>query len=219
MSTPVTAQAWAFADSWVDEGEALRRARDRSEELGVEPVSPAAATTLRLLAAAISAQAIVEVGTGAGVSGAALLAGMTHGGVLTSIDIEAEGQRAARETFTELGHSPSRSRLIAGRALDVLPRMSDGAYDLVVVDGDRAEYPAIVSQAKRLLRIGGLLVLCGMLGRTGMADPSQRDVDTTALRDAAGMIEHDDDWVPALMTVGSGLLVALLARRSEEAGD
>jgi hypothetical protein len=58
-----------------------------------------------------------------------------------------------------------------------------------------------------------------MLGRTGMADPSQRDVDTTALRDAAGMIEHDDDWVPALMTVGSGLLVALLARRSEEAGD
>lgn len=215
MSTPITAQAWTFADTWVEEGEALRRARDRSEDLGVEPVSPAAAATLRLLAAAISAQAIVEVGTGAGVSGAALLAGMTHGGVLTSIDVEAEGQRAARETFTELGHSPSRSRLIAGRALDVLPRMSDGAYDLVVVDGDRAEYPAIVTQAKRLLRIGGLVVLCGMLGPTGMADPSQRDVDTTALRDAAGMIENDDDWVPALMTVGSGLLVALLARRSE----
>ncbi len=215
MSTPITAQAWTFADTWVEEGEALRRARDRSEDLGVEPVSPAAAATLRLLAAAISAQAIVEVGTGAGVSGAALLAGMTHGGVLTSIDVEAEGQRAARETFTELGHSPSRSRLIAGRALDVLPRMSDGAYDLFVVDGDRAEYPAIVTQAKRLLRIGGLVVLCGMLGPTGMADPSQRDVDTTALRDAAGMIENDDDWVPALMTVGSGLLVALLARRSE----
>lgn len=215
MSTPITAQAWTFADTWVEEGEALRRARDRSEDLGVEPVSPAAAATLRLLAAAISAQAIVEVGTGAGVSGAALLAGMTHGGVLTTIDVEAEGQRAARETFTELGHSPSRSRLIAGRALDVLPRMSDGAYDLVVVDGDRAEYPAIVTQAKRLLRIGGLVVLCGMLGPTGMADPAQRDVDTTALRDAAGMIENDDDWVPALMTVGSGLLVALLARRSE----
>lgn len=215
MSTPITAQAWTFADTWVEEGEVLRRARDRSEDLGVEPVSPAAAATLRLLAAAISAQAIVEVGTGAGVSGSALLAGMTHGGVLTSIDVEAEGQRAARETFTELGHSPSRSRLIAGRALDVLPRMSDGAYDLVVVDGDRAEYPAIVTQAKRLLRIGGLVVLCGMLGPTGMADPAQRDVDTTALRDAAGMIENDDDWVPALMTVGSGLLVALLARRSE----
>lgn len=217
MSTPITSQAWTFADSWAEESDALRKARDRSEELGVEPLTPAAAATLRLLAASIAAQAIVEVGTGTGVSGAALLAGMTHGGVLTSIDIEAEGQRAARETFTELGHSPSRSRLIAGRALDVLPRMSDGAYDLVVVDGDRAEYPAIVGQAKRLLRIGGLLVLCGMLGPTGIADPSHRDVDTTALRDAATIIEHDDDWVPALLTVGSGLLVALLARRSEEA--
>jgi predicted O-methyltransferase YrrM len=217
MSTPITAQAWTFADTWVDQGDVLRRAHERSEDLGVEPVSPAAAATLRLLAAAISAQAIVEVGTGAGVSGAALLAGMTHGGVLTSIDVEAEGQRAARETFTELGHSPSRSRLIAGRALDVLPRMSDGAYDLVVVDGDHAEYPAIVTQAKRLLRIGGLLVLCGMLGPTGMADPSHRDVEAIGLRNAAGMIERDDDWVPAMMTVGSGLLVALLARRSEGA--
>lgn len=215
MNTPITAQAWTFADTWVEQGDVIRRARERSEDLGVEPVSPAAAATLRLLAAAISAQAIVEVGTGAGVSGAALLAGMTHGGVLTSIDVEAEGQRAARETFTELGHSPSRSRLIAGRALDVLPRMSDGAYDLVVVDGDHAEYPAIVTQAKRLLRIGGLLVLCGMLGPTGMADPSHRGVEAIGLRDAAGMIERDDDWVPALMTVGFGLLVALLARRSE----
>jgi predicted O-methyltransferase YrrM len=215
MSTPITAQAWALAETWVEEGDVLRRARNRSEDLGVEPVSPAAAAALRLLATAISAQAIVEVGTGAGVSGAALLSGMTHGGVLTSIDVESEGQRAARETFTDLGHSASRSRLIAGRALDVLPRMSDGAYDLVVVDGDRTEYPAIVTQAKRLLRIGGLVVLCGMLGPSGMADPSQRDSDTTALRDAVSMIKNDDDWVPALMTVGSGLLVALLARRSE----
>ena len=218
MSTPITAQAWEFADSWVDENETQRRARDRSTELGVEAVSPAAASALRLLASAISAQAIVEIGTGAGVSGAALLAGMTHGGVLTSIDIEAESQRAAKETFTELGHSPSRARLITGRALDVLPRMSDGAYDLVVVDGDRAEYPAVVTQAKRLLRIGGLLVLCGMLGPSGIADPSRRDLDTAALRDAAAMIEHDDDFVPALMTVGTGLLVALLVRRSEDAG-
>lgn len=218
MSTPIAPQAWAFADSWAEENDVLRRARDRSAELGIEAASPAAASTLRLLASAISAQAIVEVGTGAGVSGAALLAGMTHGGVLTTIDVEVEGQRAAKETFTELGHSPSRARLIAGRALDVLPRMSDGAYDLVVVDGDRAEYPAIVTQAKRLLRIGGLLILCGMLGPSGIADPAQRDLDTTAMRDAAGMIEHDDDFVPALMTVGTGLLVALLVRRSEGDG-
>lgn len=218
MNTPISENGWAFADSWATETDALRRARDRSEELGIDAVSPAGASALQLLASAISAQAVVEIGTGAGVSGAALLGGMTHGGVLTTIDVEAEGQRAAKETFTELGHSPSRARLIAGRALDVLPRMSDGAYDMVVVDGDRAEYPAIVTQAKRLLRIGGLLILCGMLGPTGIADPARRDLDTTALRDAAAMIEHDDDFLPALMTVGSGLLVALLVRRSEPSG-
>ena len=157
---------------------------------------------------------MVEIGTGAGVSGAALLDGMTASGVLTSIDIEAEHQRVARDTFTALGYDHTRARLIAGRALDVLPRLSDAAYDLVFVDGDKTEYPAILTQAKRLLRVGGLIVLDNVLWSGRVADPSERDAETIALRDVAAMIQTDDDWMPALLTVGDGLLVALLRERS-----
>jgi len=216
MSAPLSPSAWAFADEWVSENEALRQARDRSAELGLDALGAAAASTLMLLTSAISAQAVIEVGTGAGISGAAILSGMTKGGVLTTIDVEAEHQRAAKETFTEAGFSPARSRMIVGRALDVLPRMSDAAYDMVVVDGDRAEYPAIVAQAKRLLRIGGLVVLIGMLDEQGIADPAHRDVETLALRDAASELEHDDDWLPAMITAGPGMLVAQLVERPEE---
>ena len=140
-----TRLSWAYVDGWEEDSETIREARNRAAELGCPAIGRPAAALLRLLAASVNAQAVVEVGTGAGVSGAALLAGMTPAGVLTSIDVEAEHQRVARETFTALGYDHVRTRLIAGRALDVLPRLSDAAYDIVFVDGDKTEYPAILT--------------------------------------------------------------------------
>ena len=107
----------------------------------------------------------------------------------------------------------TRTRLIAGRALDVLPRLSDAAYDLVFVDGDKTEYPAILAQAKRLLRVGGLAVFDNVLWSGRVADAGERDPETIALRDTAAAVRADDDWMPALLTIGDGLLVASLRDR------
>src|SRR6478735_12222367 len=124
-----------------------------------------------------------EVGTGAGVSGLWLLGGMPSDGILTTIDVEAEHQRAARKAYAAAGVAPQRTRVITGRALDVMPRLTDGAYDMVVVDGDKAEYPQYVEQAVRLLRSGGVLAIDNMLWHDRVADPAARDAVTTTLRD------------------------------------
>ena len=116
-----------------------------------------AGAALRLLAAAAEAKSVVEIGTGAGTSGLWLLRGMPADGILTTIDVEAEHQRPPRGGLRRRpACAPQRTRVITGRALDVLPRLTDGAYDLVVVDGDKAEYPAYVEHALRLLRPGGV---------------------------------------------------------------
>ena len=162
-----------------------------------------------MLARAINAETVVEVGTGAGVSGAALLSGMSDEGVLTSIDNEAEVQRLARETLTALGFDHIRARLITGRALDVLPRLTEGAYDLVFIDGDRTEYPAALTLAKRLLRKGGVVAFDNMLTDGGIADATSRNPESVALRDVAHALRDDDHWIPAMLTVGAGLLVAI----------
>ena len=80
---------------------------------------------LTFLASAIGAKAVVEVGTGTGVSGLCLLRGMHAEGVLTSVDLEAENQRLARDSFTEAGFAPQRFRLIAGAGLEVMPMLTD----------------------------------------------------------------------------------------------
>jgi predicted O-methyltransferase YrrM len=164
---------------------------------------------LRLLAAALAARAVVEVGTGAGVSGLCLLRGMPEDGVLTTIDIEVEHQRAARETFAEGGIRPNRTRLIAGRALDVLPRLTDSAYDLVLLDADKREYGAYLDQAVRLLRPGGLLAVDNALWQDRVADPAQRDESTTAVRELGKAIREHAGLLSAMLSCGDGLLLAV----------
>ncbi len=208
MSAPKTA-SWAYSEQFVTEGEVIESARRRGEELGCVPVAVGVGAALRMIAASTGARAVVEIGTGAGVSGLWLMEGMPSDGILTTIDIEAEHQRAAKEAYASAGIAHQRTRVITGRALDVLDRMTDGAYDIALVDGDKDEYPAYVGQVTRLLRPGGVMVLDNMLWHDTVADPAVRDATTRTLRDLGKAIRDDDAFTTTLLPVGDGLLVAV----------
>ena len=198
----------AYAESFQPENEITSQARERGHELGCVPIGSAGGAALRVLAAATCAKAVIEVGTGAGVSGLYLLEGMAPDGVLVSIDVESENQRAAREAFTEAGITSTRYRLINGSAADVLPRMRDEAYDLVFVDADKSAYAVYYEQAVRMLRPGGVVAFDNMLWHDRVADPSQRDTDTVVLRELAKTVRDDTRLVSVLLASGDGLLVA-----------
>ncbi len=185
------------------EDEPLLTARANAEDLGgTVPVAPAVGAALRFLATAIGARAVVEIGTGCGSSGIWLLRGMRPGGVLTSVDTEPEYQRLARKAFTQAGFATNQARLILGRALDVLPRLSDGAYDLVFCDADPAAYPEYLTAGLRLLRAGGIIVCNDVLPPgAGPADDGAREL--------AGMVAADDRLVPLLLPIAGGLLAAI----------
>jgi predicted O-methyltransferase YrrM len=172
-------------------------------------VLPGVGAVIRLIAAALGARAVVEIGTGTGVGALWLLRGMSPDGVLTTIDVEPEHQRAAREAFAEAGIAPNRTRLIAGRALDVLPRLSDGAYDLVLCDAAKTEYEDYLEQAVRLLRPGGVVAFDNALWHDRVADPAQRDETTTAIRELGKRVRDDEQLIPALIPSGDGLLLAV----------
>lgn len=201
--------SWSYAEEFVPDSENHEHARLRGEEMGATPVSRGVGPVLRMLAAASGAMSVCEIGTGAGSSGLWLLEGMPEGGVLTTIDIDADHQRAAKEAFANAGIPHQRTRVITGRALDVLPRMTDGAYDLVLIDADKAEYPAYTEHALRLLRSGGVLVLDNMLWHDKVADPAARDDNTVTLRDLGKALRDREDLQVTLLPVGDGLLVAV----------
>lgn len=201
----------AYVTDFYTEDDALRTARRLGEEVGVTPISAAAGASLRFLTAAIGARTVVEIGSGCGVSGIWLLRGMRADGVLTSVDLEPEHQRLARQAFSEAGFATSRARLITGRALDVLPRLTDGAYDLVFCDADPPEYTDYLTEAIRLLRPRGVAVFGSALWNGGAAvgDPGQRGHDAVVLRELGRLVRDDDRLASMLVPVGDGLLCAV----------
>lgn len=200
---------WEYTESFIGEDDALRAAAARGGELGAVPIKPGGGAALRFLAATLDARAVVEIGTGCGVSGIWLLRGMHPDGVLTSVDAEAEHQRLAKQAYTDAGFAPARARLICGAALDVLPRLTDGAYDLVFCDADKTEYGEYLEQAVRLLRIGGVVAFDNATWHDKVADPAQRDHATITVRQLGKAVRDDPRLTSTLLPVGDGLLVAV----------
>jgi predicted O-methyltransferase YrrM len=194
IATGIDPTSWAYAEGYTGEDEVVTGARARAEDSGISAIGPGAASALSMLAAAVGAKAVVEIGTGTGV---------------TTVDIDTENQRLARKTFLDAGVPSNRFRLIAGSALDVVTRLTDGHYDLVFCDADKREYTAYLHEALRLLRPGGVVAFDNALHGGRVADPSHRDPDTTAVRDLIRAIREDDNLVSALLPTSDGLLAAV----------
>ena len=201
--------SWSYTEALPTEDEVLLRARERSYELGVSAVSSGVGAALTVLAAASKAATVVEVGTGAGVSGVCLLRGLGRNAVLTTIDSDVDHLRAAREAYAEAGIPGNRTRTISGRAAEVLPRLTDGAYDMVFIDADKASFPLYVDQGVRLLKRGGLLVVNDALDHGKVADPAVREATTNTLRKVGKAIRENENLASAMLPTGDGLLLAV----------
>ena len=185
------------------------QARRSSADLGLSAVTPAAARTLTVFTRLIDAKSVVEIGTGAGVSSLAFFAGMGDSGILTTIDTEAEHQLATREVLKAAGISHTRYRLITGEALNILPKMQAGAYDIVFIDAEILEYPEYLEEGLRIVRPGGLLILNHALLAGRVADETNFDDETMIIRDTLEAARAMTELTTALIPVGDGLLVCV----------
>lgn len=194
-----------FARESIIEPDHIARARTHAVEVGAAPVSPGVGAQAAVIAAASGATSIMEIGTGAGVSGLWLLHG-APGAILTTIDKEPENLGVARQSFHDAKVPAARARFITGRALEVLPRMNEGSYDIVFVDADPENVIAYVEHGLRLVRAGGTVLIPRVLAGGKVADPVQRDEVTRAYRSLIQEIQASPAVVGALSTTGEGLL-------------
>ncbi|MFR9729886.1 O-methyltransferase [Saccharopolyspora sp. MS10] len=179
-----------------------------SAEPAEDTIDSSAGAALRFLTTALRATAVVEVGSGTGASASWLLSGMAPKGVLTSIDVDAAAQHVARQALAAEGVPRGRTRFIAGLAERVLPKLTEGAYDLVFVDAMPTRYATFLELGAPLLRPGGAIVFAGP------ADPARsQEPRAQALRELIRAIRADEALVPVALPVDGGLLAA--ARSAE----
>lgn len=194
-------ERWNYSQSFISEDSNLIKAREKSQELGLSAIGQGVGSLLKFLASTIDASNVVEIGTGTGVSGLWLFRGMNSAGVLTSIDSDQERQRAAKEIFSEAGIASNKIRLIAGRAIEVVAKLTDNAYDLMFINGDKLEYETLLDQSLRLLRPGGILVFNNILDDSNSAD-------NEAVKAVSEKIKEDSRLVSVMLPSGSGIIAS-----------
>ncbi|KQQ26641.1 MULTISPECIES: O-methyltransferase [unclassified Frondihabitans] len=202
---PHKESSWKFAEELVTESDAIGLARQHSLEAGVEAVSPGVGAQLALTTALIGAKNIIEIGTGLGVSGLWLMAGAPSA-TLTSIDSEVDHQQTARETYVLAGIPANRVRLIAGRAREVLPRMNENSYDVVLIDADPEGVIEYVEHGLRLARTGGIVLVAHALWNGRVANPAAREQITADYRTLLTEVSTSPAVISSLATAGDGLL-------------
>ena len=200
---PPSPLTWAYADEWTEEPSEVAEARRRAKDMGAPVPGRAVGALLRSLVAATRANSVVEVGSGTGVTGGWILDGLPAEGTLTTVDPDSAMQTAARDTFARMGVSHTRVRTIAGAPRAVLPRLSDGAYDLVIVgpgtETEGEEGHALLAEAHRLLSPGGSIVITPVFGAEGML---------ASRHDLVQHVRDDPEWIAAVLTVGEGVVLA-----------
>lgn len=184
------------------ETDAMLLARERASG-SLHPPSPEVGALLRWTAGACGARTVVEVGAAGGISGLWVLPGLLAGGVLTVIEPNPHAHALAADAYVDAGYA-DRVRLIHGEVDTVLPRLSDGGYDVMVVQTHAAMEPGILAHAHRLLRPGGMFVARGVVQRGEFGDQLALFVEA---------LYEDDILLPTLLPLDGG--VALSLRRTD----
>jgi predicted O-methyltransferase YrrM len=198
-----------FSDNYLPEDPHQSAAREKGIELGVVDATPGSGAFLKYVASLISAQSVVEIGTGSAVGTLWLLKGVMSSGVITTIDPEVQHVQVAKEVLADADIAPNRYRLITSEYLDVMRKLADRAYDLVVFRGDPEDIFDVIDEAHRILRVGGILAIDHFFGGGKVPDPAQRDPKTVALRDAGKLLKSQIDvWSISLNPVGDAVLLA-----------
>jgi predicted O-methyltransferase YrrM len=197
----------AFAESFPHEDFFMQQARKNGAELGIKDPSIAAAGLISFVAGLISAKSIVEIGTGSGVGALAIFRGAKEDATITSIDSDRENSESAREIFEEAGISPQRFRLITGNIIEIVGKLADRNYDLIVIRSPK-DMVDVVQESYRLLKPNGVLLIDAALDFGRVADPTQRDFETIARRDSIKAVKDDSRWRSSVISIGGGVLLA-----------
>ncbi|OBI17109.1 methyltransferase [Mycobacterium sp. E2327] len=207
----------AFLDNTlIGDEPALAAALQTSDAAGLPQIAVSAqqGKFLSLLAGAIQARRILEIGTLGGFSTIWLARGVGPQGRVVTLEYEPRHAEVARANLQRAGVA-DRVEVIVGAALDTLPTLTGGPFDLVFIDADKENYAAYLEWAVRLARPGSVLVLDNVVREGQILDPDCDDERVRATRRTLQLMgEHPRLDTAVIQTVGAkhwdGFAVALV---------
>lgn len=190
----------------------LEAVAEQGRAFGVPCVDAEVGTLLHVLALAVGATRVLEIGTGVGYSAIWLARALPPDGWLVSVEIDPTRAKAAAENFARAGVA-DRAHVMVGDARRLLSKVS-GPFDLVFNDGDKRQHEALHDRLVALLRPRGLLVtdnaLWGGEVVPGYAQrPTRAADDTRAVAAYNQRLATDPRLTTTIIPLRDGVAVAV----------
>jgi predicted O-methyltransferase YrrM len=197
-----------YIDALADRGgDELKRIEQKGLADDWPIVGAAEGSFLFILAKAIGARRVLELGTAIGYSGTWWARALPSDGELVTVEFDPETAKIAEANLTKTGVR-DRVTILVGPAEEVLKDLK-GPFDLVFVDINKAGYPEVLDPCIRRLRVGGLLVTDNVLWHGAVANPKDRTKDTAAIRTYNARLAKDPRMRAAILPIRDGVSVAL----------
>ncbi len=173
-------------------------------------VGAAEGSFLQILAQALGARRILELGTAIGYSGSWWARALPPDGELITVEANPETAKIAEANLERTGVR-NRVTILVGAAEDILKDLK-GPFDLIFVDIHKQGYPEVLEPCIQKLRVGGLLVTDNVLWHGAVADPKDRTRDTAAIRAYNARLAKDARMLASILPLRDGVSVALKLR-------
>lgn len=160
----------------------------------------------------MGARKYLEVGTFTGYSALVVAQAMPDDGKVVACDISTEWTAVGQRYWREAGvaHKVDLRLAPAFETMDALIAGGQAAsFDMVFIDGDKAEYDGYYERALKLLRQGGAILIDNALWGGSVVDTSRQDADTCAIRNLNDKVRDDPRVFNAMLSLGDGLCLAL----------
>jgi predicted O-methyltransferase YrrM len=216
----VSEKLWSAVDGYIAQtlvqpDEALAAALEESARAGLPAISVSAAQgrLLQLLARAVDARAILEIGSLGGYSSIWLARGLAPGGRLVTLEIDPHYAEVARQNVARAGLGGS-VEVRVGPALETLPTLK-GPFDLVFIDADKPSNADYFAWALKLARRGTMIVVDNIARDGEVIDAKSRDPAVKGVRRLFDLIAAEPRVAAtAIQTVGEkgydGLAIAVV---------
>ncbi|MDN3516072.1 class I SAM-dependent methyltransferase [Aquisalimonas lutea] len=166
---------------------------------------------MRVLARAMAARRVLEIGTFTGYSALAMAQALPPDGRLVTLDHDPESTAEARGFWEQAGVA-DRIELRLGDAAESLQALMDehraGTFDLAFIDADKERYHHYYECALELIRPGGVIAVDNVLWSGAVADPEDTRASTEALRAFNRRLRDDARVDVSVIPIGDGVTLA-----------
>jgi predicted O-methyltransferase YrrM len=205
----MTQELWKSVDQYFEamllpHDPLLDAAVQASVEAKLPPIAVSAVQgkLLHLLARAMGARRILEIGTLGGYSTIWLGRALPAGGRLTTLELDARHAEVARSNLARAGLL-DKVELLLGPAIDTLPKLT-GPFDLFFIDADKPSNPDYFTWAMKLARPGSMIIVDNFVRKGAVVDAKSADADVRGVRRCVELMSKEPRFsATVLQSVGT----------------